>query len=71
MSRDSEHEEMLARQIAALLKEERPRTAIVSCLLAAAAIAAATDDNEGCAEIMRITADHVATNTAVLFEIPQ
>lgn len=71
MNRYSEHEEVLAKQIAVLLKEERPRTAIVSCLLAVAAIAAAADDNEGCAEIMRITADHVATNTAVSFEIPQ
>ena len=63
--RTQTREEELSQKLLAHLAKEKPRRAVVALLLAAAVIAKACDDNQGVAEIMRVTADRVENDLAV------
>ena len=63
--RTQTREEELSHKLLELLANEKPRRGVVALLLSAAAIAKACDDNQGVAEIMRVTADHVENDLAV------
>ncbi|MFD1894915.1 hypothetical protein H0I39_01925 [Ottowia beijingensis] len=63
--RTQTREEELSHKLLEHLAKEKPRRAVVALLLAASAIAKACNDNQGVAEIMRVTADHVENDLAV------